>query len=67
MSKGRDRVVCVPLSEAEWTAFISCHPNPVDWLREQILAHIDDARQLPPPQRPINRDGAPKAWSTRRV
>ena len=67
MSKGRDRVVCVPLSEAEWRAFTARHPDPVDWLREQILAQVDDARELPPPQRPIRGDGAPAAWSTRRV
>lgn len=65
MSKGRDRVVCVPLSEAEWTAFITQQPDPVDWLRRQILSHVD-ARDLPTPQDLVRRD-RPKAWSTRRV
>jgi hypothetical protein len=61
--KGRDRVVCISLSEAEWAAFIERHPEPVDWLRQQILSEIEDAHAVPP-QRPIRPD---RSWSTRRV
>ena len=64
MSKGRDRVICVSLSEAEWAAFIARHPEPVDWLRHQILSQIEDGQALPPPQRAVRPD---RAWSTRRV
>ena len=64
MSKGRDRVICVSLSEAEWAAFIARHPEPVDWLRTQILSQIDGAQALPPPQRPVRPD---RSWSSRRV
>ncbi|HUR32231.1 MAG TPA: hypothetical protein VM032_00435 [Vicinamibacterales bacterium] len=66
MSKGRDRVVCVSLSEAEWKAFVARHPEPVTWLREQILGQIDGATDLPKPQRPV-REGAHHAWSIHRV
>ena len=65
MSKGRDRVICVPLSEAEWQAFIERHPEPVEWLRGQILSQIEGGpRPLPEPQSLVRR---PKAWSTSRV
>lgn len=40
MGTERDRVICVSLSEAEWQAFVEKHPQPVDWLREQILAQL---------------------------
>jgi hypothetical protein len=36
MSNERDRVISITLTEAEWRAFIARHPEPVDWLREQI-------------------------------
>jgi hypothetical protein len=36
MSTGRDRVISITLTEAEWRAFTTRHPEPVDWLREQI-------------------------------
>ncbi len=64
MSKDRDRVVCVPLSQAEWEAFTLRHPEPVDWLREQILSELD-AAALPKPQSPLLRPPSP--FSTRRV
>ena len=38
MSNERERVICVTLSESEWQAFIARQPQPVLWLREQILA-----------------------------
>lgn len=65
MSRERDRVVCVPLSQAEWEAFTARHPEPVDWLREQILSQID-AAALPKPQ-PVLRDSPARPFSTRRV
>lgn len=40
MSKERERVVCVSLSDAEWKALTERHPEPVDWLRQQILSEI---------------------------
>jgi len=64
MSKGRDRVICVPLSEAEWQAFMERHPEPVEWLRGQILSQIESATTLPAPQSVVR---PPGAWSTRRV
>jgi len=38
----RDRVISITLTEAEWQAFVARHPQPVDWLREQILAELQD-------------------------
>ncbi len=31
-----ERVISVTLSEAEWQAFVARHPQPVQWIREQI-------------------------------
>lgn len=44
MNTERDRVICVSLTEAEWRAFVARHPQPVDWLRQQILGQVQDAR-----------------------
>ena len=44
MSHERDRVISVSLSEAEWRALIARHPQPVQWLREQISDEIGEAR-----------------------
>jgi hypothetical protein len=44
MTTERERVICVSLSEQEWKAFVARHPQPVDWLRQQILAQLDDVR-----------------------
>ncbi len=41
------------------------HPEPVDWLREQILSQID-AEALPKPQS-LLREAPPSPFSTRRV
>ena len=64
MSKGRDRVICVPLSEAEWSAFTERIPEPVDWLRKQILSQLEGADTLPKPQSVVRPD---RAWSSRRA
>jgi len=64
MSKGRDRVICVPLSEDEWAAFVARIPEPVDWLRKQILSQLEGAHALPPPQSAVR---PARSWSTRRV
>ena len=36
----RERVLCVSLTDAEWQAFVERHPEPVGWLRRQILEQI---------------------------
>lgn len=33
----RDRVISIVLSEQEWQAFVQSHPQPVEWIRQQIL------------------------------
>jgi hypothetical protein len=40
-----DRVIHVPLSEAEWKAFLASHPQPVNWLREKIQEAIQSANR----------------------
>ena len=40
MSTERDRVISITLTEAEWRAFTARHPQPVDWLREQIRGEL---------------------------
>ncbi|HEY3157999.1 MAG TPA: hypothetical protein VGJ78_03485 [Vicinamibacterales bacterium] len=43
-----DRVIHIPLSEAEWQAFLATTPKPVDWLRERIREAIaKEATQAP--------------------
>ena len=43
-----DRVIHIPLSEAEWQAFLASTPKPVDWLREKIREAIaKEAAQAP--------------------
>ena len=37
-----DRVLHVPLSEADWKAFLAVAPQPVTWLRERILEAIQN-------------------------
>ncbi len=36
MGTERDRVISITLTEAEWRAFVTAQPQPVDWLRERI-------------------------------
>jgi hypothetical protein len=37
----RPRVISISLSEAEWVAFMERHPEPVDWLRQQIQDELN--------------------------
>jgi len=41
MTPERERVISVSLSEAEWQALVARHPEPHQWLREQVLSQID--------------------------
>ena len=43
MTTERDRVISITLSEAEWRAFVTRHPQPVDWLRERIRSEVQKA------------------------
>lgn len=45
MTSERERVLCITLTQEEWHAFVTRCPQPVEWLRQQILAHI--ATQTP--------------------
>ncbi len=47
-----ERVIHIPLSEAEWQAFLASTPKPVDWLRERIREAIDKS-QTPNPKAQI--------------
>jgi hypothetical protein len=40
-----DRVIHVPLSEADWKAFLASQPQPVVWLRERIQEAIEASRR----------------------
>jgi hypothetical protein len=53
MTTERDRVISITLSEAEWRAFITRHPQPVDWLRERIRSEV----QEPTPEATGDRQG----------
>jgi hypothetical protein len=35
--ESRERVISIVLSEQEWQAFVQSHPQPVEWIRAQIL------------------------------
>jgi hypothetical protein len=45
VSNSVDRVIHIPLSEAEWQAFLASTPKPVDWLRERIREAIAREQQ----------------------
>jgi hypothetical protein len=49
MIHGRDRVISISLTEAEWQAFVARQPKPVDWLRERILNEV--ARDAKPAEK----------------
>lgn len=63
MNTARDRVISVSLSEAEWQAFVARHPQPVNWLREQILGQLRDFRSEQLGERSA-KAGAPSAEAT---
>jgi len=63
MSKGRDRVLSVSLTEAQWKALVARHPEPAQWLREQVLAQIEGAGDLAG----AHGDTPSRPWSVRRV
>jgi hypothetical protein len=52
VSDSVDRVIHIPLSEAEWQAFLKTIPKPVDWLRERIREAIAKS-QSPNPKAQI--------------
>jgi len=60
-------VLSVSLTEAEWQAFIARHPQPVDWLREQILSQLEAAPNAAPSRGNGRSDGISNAWSRSRV
>lgn len=41
------RVISIPLSEDDWRAFVATHPEPVQWLRQQISEAIGGSRGEP--------------------
>ena len=43
VSDSVDRVIHIPLSEAEWKAFLATTPQPIDWLKERIREAIQKA------------------------
>jgi hypothetical protein len=57
----------VSLSEAEWQAFIARHPQPVDWLREQILGQLEGVAGVSREQRGARSEVPARPWSNRRV
>ena len=44
VSDSVERVIHIPLSEAEWQAFLASTPRPVDWLRERIREAIEKSQ-----------------------
>lgn len=38
-----DRVICVPLDDAEWRDFLAVQPQPVAWLQQQIRQQVQAA------------------------
>ncbi len=52
VSDSVDRVIHIPLSEAEWQAFLASTPQPIDWLRERIREAIEKS-QSPSPKTQI--------------
>ena len=48
VSNSVDRVIHIPLTEAEWQAFLASTPKPVDWLRERIREAIAHSHQAAP-------------------
>jgi hypothetical protein len=38
-----ERVICVPLNDAEWRAFLALQPQPVAWLQQQIRQQLQSS------------------------
>ena len=53
MTTERDRVISITLSEAEWRAFVTRHPQPVDWLRERIRNEVQEPDPEPTGDRQV--------------
>jgi len=53
MTIERDRVISITLSEAEWRAFVTRHPQPVDWLRERIRSEVEQPGSEPTSDRQV--------------
>ena len=49
-----DRVIHVPLSEADWKAFLASQPQPVNWLKERIREAIESSRRQSAAEQQIN-------------
>jgi len=45
MNTTEHRVIHVPLTEADWKAFLASQPQPVVWLKERIQEAIEAARR----------------------
>ena len=45
LSDSVDRVIHIPLTEAEWQAFLATTPKPIDWLRDRIREAIERGAQ----------------------
>jgi len=48
VSDAVDRVIHIPLSEAEWQAFLKSTPQPVAWLKERIREAIAKSQNSGP-------------------
>ena len=44
MTIGRDRIISITLSDAEWQQFVSRHPQPVTWLLDRIRRELEEHR-----------------------
>ena len=50
VSDSVDRVIHIPLTEAEWRAFLATTPKPIDWLRERIREAIEKGEPAASPR-----------------
>lgn len=44
MTIGRDRIISLTLSDAEWQQFVARHPQPVTWLLDRIRRELEEHR-----------------------
>ena len=51
VSDSVERVIHIPLTEAEWQAFLASTPQPVSWLRERIKEAIAKGGKAAAPTR----------------